>query len=77
MISLIFVKLIDAYKKRGYYYNKFKLERWLKNYRFNKLKIINNVDKMMRDKRHLIRFRNNYVTERELLNGYFIKNKYN
>ena len=77
MISLIFVKLIDAYKKRGYYYNKFKLERWLKDYRFNKLKIINNVDKMMRDKRHLIRFRNNYVTERELLNGYFIKNKYN
>ena len=77
MISLIFVKLIDAYKKRGYYYNKFKLERWLKNYRFNKLKIINNVDKMMRDKRHLIRFRNNYVTERELLNRYFIKNKYN
>lgn len=77
MISLIFVKLIDAYKKRGYYYNKFKLERWLKDYRFNKLKIINNVDKMMRDKRHLIRFRNNYVTERELLNRYFIKNKYN
>lgn len=67
MISLIIIKLTEEYKKRKYYYNKFKLERYMKNYHFNKLKIINNLDKMMRDKRHLIKSQENYITEKQML----------
>lgn len=68
MISLIIIKLTEEYKKRNYYYNKFQLERYMKNYHFHKLKIINNIDKMMRDKRHLIKNQRNYITEKQILN---------
>ena len=67
MISLIIVKLTEEYKKRKYYYNKFKLERYMKDYHFNKLKIITNIDKMMRDKRHLIKDKKKYITEKQML----------
>lgn len=67
MITLIIVKLTEAYKKRNYYYNKFTLERYIKKYKFNKLKIINNRSKMMRDKRHLIKEKGSYVTEKQSL----------
>lgn len=67
MITLVIVKLTEEYKKRNYYYNRFTLERYIKKYNFNKLKIIGNIDKMMRDKRHLIKNKNRYYTEKQLL----------
>lgn len=67
MISLIVVKLTEEYKKRRYYFNKFKLERYIKDYRFNKLKIVNNIDDMMRDKRHIIKNKKGYFTEKQIL----------
>lgn len=67
MITLIIIKLTEEYKKRKYYYNKFKLERCIKEYHFNKLKIINDLDGMMRDKRHLIKYKQNYLTEKQAL----------
>ena len=67
MISLIITKLIEEYRKRKYYFNKFKLERFLKNYKFKRIKTINNVDNMMRDKRHLIKINHKYYTEKEVL----------
>ena len=76
MISLIIVKLINYYKKRKYYLNKFKLERYLNNYSFNKLKKINNIDNMMRDKRHIIKKNNKYYTEKELLQKRYSMQKY-
>lgn len=67
MISLIITKLIEEYRKRKYYLNKFKLERFLKDYKFKKVKTINNIDNMMRDKRHLIKSNDKYFTEKEVL----------
>ena len=71
IISLILIKLTKLYKDRLYYYNKFKLERYLNNYHFKKIKVIPNINKMMRDKRHIIKKENKYLTEKEYLNNIF------
>lgn len=71
ILSLIIIRLTKAYKDRLYYYNKFKLERYLNNYHFKTLKVIPNINKMMRDKRHIIKKENEYLTEKECLKSVF------
>ena len=70
-IILIFIfvltKIIEEYKKRKYYYNKFLLERYINNYDFKKYKNISNIDDMMRDKKHVFYINNRYITEKQLL----------
>lgn len=56
MIFIMFIKLLNIYKKRYYYYNRFLLERYLYNYNFKKLKIINNDKCFFRDRKHIINF---------------------
>ena len=48
-------------------YNKFLLERYLNNYNFKNIKIINNINKMYRGKKHIIKCNGNYYLENELL----------
>ncbi len=67
MIIFMFYKLLNTYKKRYYYYNRFLLERYLYNYQFNKIKNINNYKNFYRDREHFINFQN----EKRFLNTYF------
>lgn len=67
VIFFLLLKLTEEYKKRNYYYQKFILERYINNYNFKKTKIINNIDKMVRDNKHLVKKDNHYYTEREVL----------
>ncbi len=60
-------KLINLYKKRYLYYNRFLLERYLYNYIFKKVRIIKNVHGLYRDTRHFI----NYEEEKRFLKKYF------
>ena len=67
MLIVMFMKLIDFYRKRYYYYNRFLLERYLYNYHFKRIKCINNVHKLYRDNLHIINFKN----EKDVLKKYF------
>lgn len=71
MLIVIITKLIDTYKKRFYYYNRFLLERYLYHYSFAKIKYIKNINDFYRDRIHFI----NYQQEEKVLKEYF-KNKY-
>ena len=71
VIILLLSKLIEAYKKRNFYYQRFLLERYLKNYNFIKVKKVDSVDKMMRDHIHLVKEGEKYVFEKRALAKYF------
>ena len=67
MIILMFTKLLKTYKNRFYYYNKLLLERYLYNYKFYKIKNINNINLFYRDRKHYI----NFIDESKYLENYF------
>lgn len=67
MFLIVVGKTFIELRKRNYYFNKFILERYMKNYNFKKLKNITSIKKMMRDKRHIIKSNNTYYTEKDYL----------
>ena len=67
MTLFMFYKLLNTYKKRYYYYNRFLLERYLHNYNFNRIKNIVDVTNFYRDRKHFI----NFKKEKDYLNEYF------
>ena len=67
MIIIIFYKLIETYRKRFFYYNRFLLERYLHEYHFKRIKNINNIKEFYRDRRHFI----NFQDEKNILRKYF------
>lgn len=72
LMSILLITEITLYLKRqDYLFNKFLLERYLNNYNFPKLKIINKKDDMYREKRHLLKRKGKYYTEHEYLNERF------
>ena len=67
MISLLLILITKEKNKMDYIYNKFLIERYLNNYNFKSLKIINNINNLYRDKSHLIYKNNKYIKEKEYL----------
>ena len=67
MTILMLSKLINAYKNRNYYYQKLLLERYLYNYKFNRIKNITSINKFYRDRYHYI----NLIDEKKYLKNYF------
>lgn len=65
--------IYKEYRNRKYYFNKFKLERFLNQYSFSKTKKIEKEKQMMRDKKHIFLYRNHYITEKEYLKKVFKK----
>lgn len=72
MIILLIIEITRYLKNQNFIYNRFLLERYLNKYNFKKYKIINNYNKMYRDKRHIIK-EDSYMTEKEYLKKYFQK----
>lgn len=72
-LILILFKTYEAYKIRKHYFNRFLLERHLKNLIFRKKKVINGLclDHMYRDYKHDFFFKNKYYDEKEILNNLF------
>lgn len=68
---LISIKIYDEYKKKKYYFNKFLLERHLKNYRFPKIKYIKNIKDMYRERLHYFYIDNKVLSEKKYLDIYF------
>lgn len=72
-LSILIKYLIDYIKKIKYLYNKFLLERYIYNIKYKDTIIINNKNKMFKNKNHIIKINNIYLKEREYLNKYFSK----
>ena len=71
IISVIITNLIKYYKNINYLFNKFILERYLYKINLNKTKTITKIDKMYKEKYHIIKENNHYFTEKQYLNDYF------
>ena len=54
VIILVMCKLTQERKKEKYYFNKFLLERYLNDYNFSKIKIIQGINDVRRDYKHVI-----------------------
>jgi len=67
MELLLLILIYKENKKIDYIYNKFLLERYLKCYNFKEANIINNINNLYRDKRHLLKNKGKYYTEYEFL----------
>lgn len=66
-------KVINYLKDFKYIYNRFLLERYLKDYNFSKIKVIDKVKRMSKEKKHYILKDNRIVKEHEFLRKYFNK----
>ena len=71
IVTMVLIKLIEESRNMYYYFNKFLLERYLKDYIFKKKKIISEVKRMCRDTTHVIKYDNAYCTEKEIIDRYF------
>lgn len=68
VLSFLLIEVNKLYKERKEIFNKFLLERYLKEFKFRHKKTVNNVDKMKKDYRHLFYIDGKYLTE-----SYFLK----
>lgn len=76
MTMVIFVLLQNIwnyYKKIDYIYNKFLLERYLYNIKYKSIKLINNKNKMYKNKTHLFKINNKIIEEKKYLYNFFNK----
>lgn len=76
MVMVVFILLQNIwnyYKKIEYIYNKFVLERYLYNIKYKSFKIINNKNKMYKNKTHLFKVNNNIIEEKSFLSNFFDK----
>lgn len=71
IFSFLLYRVVYEVNNHEYTFNKFLLERYMNRYYFKKEKTINNLNKMKRDYRHVIKYKNRYVTEREYLKKRF------
>ena len=71
MTILLSFELILYLKRQEFLYNRMLLERFIDRYNFKKEKIIKNKNDMYKDKRHIIFYKNKYITEKEYLNERF------
>lgn len=72
IITIIIDNIIKYYKNINYNFNKFILERYLYKIVPNKTKKINKIDNMYKEKYHIIKQNNKYLTEKQVLNNRFI-----
>ena len=71
IISIIIDNLIKYYQNINYNFNKFLLERYLYKLDLNKTKNIDKIDNMYKEKYHIIKEKNIYLTEKQVLHNRF------
>ena len=70
-IGIILDNLIKYYKQLKYIFNKFLLERYIYNLTYTKRKKITKIDNMYKDKYHILKENNKYITEKQALSHKF------
>lgn len=73
VLFFLALEIVKQWGKQKYYFQKFLLERYLYHFHFKKEKIIEKVEQMQKEKRHLLKIGQNYYTEREFLRKKFDK----
>ena len=71
IIGIIIDNLIKYQKELKYIFNKFLLERYIYNITYNKRKKINKISNMYKEKYHIIKENNTYITEKHALSNKF------
>ncbi len=71
MEIFLFTEITNFLKSQYFLYNKFLLERYLYKYNFKKSTIIDDENKMYKERKHLLHLKNKYYTEEEYLNNRF------
>lgn len=74
MVLFLVYKVFMESKKIGTRYENFLLERYLKEYKFKKIKIIDNSNNFYKGKRHLIKINDEYLLEKDYLDRKYKKN---
>lgn len=70
-IGVILDNLIKHYKQLKYIFNKFLLERYIYNLTYTKRKKITKINNMYKDKYHILKENNQYITEKQALSHKF------
>ena len=73
MSTFLIIEITLYLKRQDYLFNKFLLERYLNDYNFKKIKVINDKSYMYRDKRHMLKDKNKYILEKDYLKERFKK----
>lgn len=71
ILIFLFIEVNNFYKERELLFNKFLFERYTHSLKFKKEKLINNVDKMKKDYKHLFYIDKKYMTENTFLKKRF------
>lgn len=71
IICIIIDNIIKYYKQLKYLFNKFLLERYIYNITYNKTKKISKINNMYKEKYHIIKENNTYITEKQALSHKF------
>lgn len=70
-IGIILDNLIKYHKQLKYLFNKFLLERYIYNITYSKIKKINKINNIYKEKYHIIKENNTYITEKQALSHKF------
>ncbi len=73
IISIIIDNIIKYSKELNYMFNKFLLERYLYKINYKKIKKVSKIDNMYKDKIHVIKENNVYITEKQALKHRFAR----
>lgn len=71
IFSVIIDSLIKYYQNINYLFNKFLLERYLHTKKYSHTKVIHNLNQMYKEKTHIIKKKDIYLTEKQALNERF------
>lgn len=74
LMPLLFIvyELIKYIKNRNIIFNKFILEKYLYGNNYKKYNYINNIKKLKRNKKHLIKYKNIYLSEKNYINNIYM-----
>ena len=73
ILLFVFFKAFDELKNHNNIFNRFLLERYIKNFNFKKYRVVksNNLKKMKRDYKHVFLVYRMYITEKKMLKKKF------
>ena len=71
ILGIILDNIIKYYKQLKYIFNKFLLERYIYKITYNKTKKINKIKHMYKEKYHILKENNTYITEKQALSNKF------
>lgn len=67
IISFLIYEIINFLKQSKYLFYRFVYEKYLYKNNYKKTILINNIKKMKRNKKHLIKYKNKYITEKQYI----------